>query len=105
MPTRHDLGSRLTGLKPYLQSLVGLVLVINAIGLFTYSIGSGALMAAAGLLVFPQVRDIIEQRMGVSLHPFMLAGIVGGLFIGSSALLLMVVDISQAPDYLVLFEN
>jgi hypothetical protein len=105
MPEDRTLSSRVGGLKPYVQSILGLLFLVNAIGLFTYSIGSGALMTMAGLLIFPQIRNIIESKADISLHPLMLAGIIGFLFVGSSALLLTAVDLSQAPDFLVPFEN
>lgn len=105
MAAKQELISRAAIVKPYLQYLVGILLVINGIGLFTYSIGSGALMILAGLLVFPQVQDAIEQQADITLSPLVLVGAIGVLFVGSSALLLTAVDISQAPDFLVPFEE
>lgn len=104
MATQQALANRVAGVKPYLQYLIGLLLVINGIGLFTYSIASGALMVVAGLLALPRIQDAIEKQTGVTLHPLMLLGIIGLLFVASSALLLTAVDISEAPDFLVPFE-
>jgi hypothetical protein len=105
MAAKQALLSRAASVKPYFQYILGLLLVINGIGLFTYSIGSGSLMVLAGLFVFPQVQDAIEQRMNITFNPLVLAGVVGILFVGSSALLLTTVDLNQAPDFLVPFED
>ncbi|QLH82143.1 hypothetical protein [Halosimplex pelagicum] len=105
MAVKQELLSRAESVKPYFQYLLGILLVINGIGLFTYSIGSGVFMVLAGLLVFPKVQDAIERHADTNLHPLVLAGAIGILFVASSALLLTAVDLSQAPDFLVPFEQ
>jgi len=105
MVAKQALLSRAASVKPYFQYILGILLVINSIGLFTYSMGSGSLMVLAGLLIFPQVQDAIEQWTNITFNPLVLAGVVGILFVGSSALLLTTVDLSQAPDFLVPFED
>lgn len=105
MAAKESLISSVAGAKPYLQDLVGVFLVINAIGLMTYSIGSGVLMMLAALLVFPRVQAAINQHTSITLHPLLLIAVFGILFVSSSALLLAVVDMSQAPDFLKPFEQ
>lgn len=103
MAVKQTLLSRAATVKPYLQYLVGVLLIINSIGLFTYSVESGILMLCAGLLVLPRIQTMVEQQVDVTLSPLVLIGIVGALFIGSSAFLFTAVDLSQAPDFLVPF--
>lgn len=105
MATKEGLTNKVAGAKPYLQYLISIVLIVNGIGLFTYSIASGALMVGAGLLAFPRIQDILEEQAGIILHPLVLLGIIGFLFVASSAFLLTAVDISEAPDFLVPFEQ
>lgn len=105
MAAKESLISSVAGVKPYLLNLVGFLLVVNAIGLMTYSIGSGVLMILAALLVFPRVQAAIDQHTNIALHPLLLIALFGILFVSSSALLLTAVDMSQAPDFLKPFEQ
>jgi len=105
MAAKESFISSVAGAKPYLQNLVALLLLMNAIGLMTYSIGSGVLMILAALLVFPRIQTAIDEHTSITLHPLLLIALFGILFVSSSALLLTVVDMSQAPDFLKPFQQ
>lgn len=104
METQQESNNWLSRIRTSLLYLAGILFVINGIGLFLYSYGSGLLMTVAGFTLFPQTQQLIEERTKIELTPLLLVGIIGFLFLGSSAFLFNAVDVaSEAPDVLVPF--
>jgi hypothetical protein len=94
------------GVLPYVKSsfayLLGLIIIMNGIGILAvHSVGSGALLLCGGIFLFPASRRIIESKLETELTLPVTAGIFLLFFFGSSALLMMAVDVpKEGPEML-----
>jgi hypothetical protein len=83
--------------------VVGLLFILNGIGLLAFTYAAGVLVILAGVFVFPRTRTAIEQRSGITLSRLVTVGVFALLYLTATSILLIVVELDQAPDYVVPF--
>lgn len=102
IPERHR--GTVATVKRACLNIVGLLLIINGIGLLAvYTLPGGILMLAAGGFVLPKTRATIEARTQFTLTRLTAIGIFSLLYFTASAFVIISVDLSKAPDFMVPF--